>query len=76
MYHCTFCRADGELPRCSNCGAPADRMAVPVVVPFDPNDPYGQRAHFAAVACRPRINDPFDDEENAYAREWLADHRR
>jgi hypothetical protein len=21
-YHCTYCRADSELPRCSNCGAP------------------------------------------------------
>ncbi len=56
---------------------PADRIAVPAVVTFDPDDPDGQRAHSTAVAARPRINhDPLDAEEIAYAREWLADHAR
>jgi hypothetical protein len=79
-YHCAYCDADGEQPRCSNCGAPADRAAVPatapVAVPFDPDDPYGQRAHFAAVAARPDTRDPNAAYEIRLAREWLADNPR
>jgi hypothetical protein len=77
-YHCTYCRTDGELPRCSNYGAPADRIAVPatVSVPFDPDDQYGQRAHFAAVAARPDTRDPNAAYAIRLAREWLAEDPR
>ena len=75
-YHCTYCRADGDQLRCSNCGAPADRIVTPVVPAFDPADPSGQRAHFTEVVVRPRKFTPADDEEIAYAREWITDHPR
>jgi hypothetical protein len=79
-YYCTYCRTDGDQPRCSHCGAPAERVAVPATAPlavlFDPDDPYGQRAHFAAVAARPDTSDPNAAYEKRLAREWLADNPR
>jgi hypothetical protein len=56
MYVCTYCHAPGDTPRCGNCGAPAERIAQPVVARRD-------------ARRQPLINEPWTDEEIADAHE-------